>query len=170
MTAASKSWSTGMKNFITNGRLPEWDGICFDWTTNYTINIHICQVILKDVLIFMQTMHKYRFKATRWNVKIGKDLLTKPMGECDVGFIQFRGIQERRGRGSRVTNSRAVSCQPHLLNTVHRHEVRLRHHSLKNLQRIILRVEPVLRGLLRENHRMWHECAGCTRPSLWSGS
>ena len=79
MTAASKSWSTGMKNFIANGRLPERDGICFDWMTNYTINIHICQILLENVLIFMRTLHKYRLAEMFRNGKNASDLLVETM-------------------------------------------------------------------------------------------
>lgn len=69
-----------MKNFIANGGLPERDGICFDWMTNYTMNIHICQVLLENILIFMRALHKYRLAEMLWKGKIASNLLAEAMG------------------------------------------------------------------------------------------
>jgi hypothetical protein len=47
--------------------------------TNYTINIHICQVLLENMLIFMRELHKYRFVEMLWNDKKASDLLVETM-------------------------------------------------------------------------------------------
>lgn len=103
-----------MKNFIANGGLPERDGICFDWMTNYTINIHICQVLWENILIFMRRLHKYRFVEMLWNGKNASDLLAKTMSVdvilnfCDaviypVGVSNI-GAQHDKARMRRATH------------------------------------------------------------------
>ena len=78
-----------MKNFIANVGLPERDGICFDWMTIYTMNIHKCQVILENILIFMQILHKYRLAEMLRNGKRASDLLAEAI--CD-GMMRRKSL------------------------------------------------------------------------------
>ena len=48
--------------------------------TNYTIKIHICQVLLENILIYLQMVHKYRSEEMLWNGKNASDLLEETMG------------------------------------------------------------------------------------------
>lgn len=57
--------------------------------TNYTINIHICQVLLTENLIFMQTMNKYRCENVLVGDKNVSDLLADAI--CD-GMMRRKSL------------------------------------------------------------------------------